>query len=63
MPDSALAVVAAQKEVYLVVECGTLEYCQSFPEWKNRMQDKLCNFGEFTYDSVFAVRTRWARAS
>jgi len=61
-PDSALNVVAAQKDVYLIVECGTLEYCQSFPEWKNRMQDKLCNFGEFTYESVFAVGTRWARA-
>jgi len=62
MPDSALVSVAGQKEVYLVVECGTLEYCQSFPEWKNRMQEKLCNFGEFTYDSVFAVRSKWARA-
>ncbi len=62
LPDSALVSVAAQKEVYLVVECGTLEYCQSFPEWKNRMQEKLCNFGEFTYESVFAVQSRSARA-
>lgn len=62
VPDSALVAVAAQKEVYLIVECGTLEYCQSFPEWKNRMQERLCNFGEFTYDSVFAVQSNSARA-
>ncbi|MEO5902443.1 MAG: hypothetical protein ABIQ55_00340 [Gemmatimonadaceae bacterium] len=61
-PDSALVAVAAQKEVYLIVECGTLEYCQSYPEWKNRMKEKLCSFGEFTYDSVFAARSKWARA-
>ena len=61
-PDSALLLVAAQKEVYLIVECGTLEYCQAFGEWKNRMQDHLCKFGEFSYDSVFAVKSKWARA-
>ena len=61
-PDSALLLVAAQKEVYLIVECGTLEYCQAFGEWKNRMQEHLCKFGEFSYDSVFAVKSKWARA-
>ena len=62
MPDSALESVAARKEVYLVVQCGTLEYCQSFPEWKNRLLDNLCTYGEFSYDSVFAVQSKWARA-
>ena len=62
MPDSALESVAGQKEVYLVVQCGTLEYCQSFPEWKNRLQETLCTYGEFSYDSVFAVQSKWARA-
>ncbi len=61
-PDSALVTVAAGKHVYLIVECGTLEVCQSFPEWKNRMLDRLCMFGEFQYDSVFAVKSKWARA-
>ena len=61
-PDSALATVAGNKEVYLLLECGTLEVCQAFPEWKNRMLDRLCMFGEFQYDSVFAVRSKWARA-
>jgi hypothetical protein len=62
LPDSALPSVVANKDIYLVVECGTLEYCQSFSELKNRMQDRLCTFGEFSYDSVFAARTKWARA-
>lgn len=61
-PDSALVAVAGKKDVYLIVECGTLEFCQSFPEWKNRALDRLCMFGEFSYDSVFAVRSKWARA-
>lgn len=62
MPDSALTSVAANKEVYLVVECGTLEYCQSFSELKSHLQDRLCGFGEFSYESVFAARSKWARA-
>jgi hypothetical protein len=62
MPDSALTSVAANKEVYLVVECGTMEHCQSFSELKSSLQERLCNFGEFAYDSVFAVRSKWARA-
>lgn len=61
-PDSALVAVAGKKEVYLLLECGTLEVCQAFPEWKNRMLDRLCMFGEFKYDSVFAVRSKSARA-
>lgn len=61
-PDSALVSVARNKDVYLLLECGTLEVCQAFPEWKNRALDRLCMFGEFQYDSVFAVRSRWARA-
>jgi hypothetical protein len=61
-PDSALVTVAGKKEVYLLLECGTLEVCQAFPEWKNRMLDHLCMYGEFQYDSVFAVQSKWARA-
>lgn len=61
-PDSALVSVAGKKEVYLLLECGTLEVCQAFPEWKNRALNLLCMVGEFQYDSVFAVRTKWARA-
>lgn len=61
-PDSALVTVAGKKDVYLLIECGTLEVCQAFPEWKNRALDRLCMFGEFQYDSVFAVRSKWARA-
>ncbi len=61
-PDSALTSIVSQKEVYLLLECGTLEVCQAFPEWKNRMLDRLCTYGEFSYDSVFAVRSKWARA-
>lgn len=61
-PDSALVSVAEKKDVYLLLECGTLEVCQEFPQWKNRALDGLCRFGEFQYDSVFAVRTKWARA-
>jgi hypothetical protein len=61
-PDSALVSVARTKNVYLIVECGTLEFCQSFPEWQNAALDRLCMWGEFNYESVFAVRSKWARA-
>jgi hypothetical protein len=62
LPDSGLTSVSRKKEVYLVVECGTIEYCQVFSEMKSRLQERLCDFGEFKYDSVFAVRSKWARA-
>ncbi len=62
VPDSALVSIASNKEVYLIVECGTLEYCQSFSEWKNHLEERLCYFGEFSYTPVFSVRSNWARA-
>ena len=61
-PDSALTSVAGKKEVYLLLECGTLEVCQAFPEWKNRALTSFACYGEFQYDSVFAVRSKWSRA-
>ncbi|MEP6506678.1 MAG: hypothetical protein ABJC63_00520 [Gemmatimonadales bacterium] len=61
MPDSALQSVAGRKDVYLVVECGTLDCCRSIPEWKNRIRDMHCRYGDFSYDSVFSVRSKWAR--
>ncbi len=62
MPDSGLASTVSRKEVYLIVECGTREYCRDFSQLKNHLQDRLCYFGEFNYESVFAVRSNWARA-
>jgi hypothetical protein len=62
LPDSGLTAVSRQKEVYLVVECGTIEYCRTFSELKSGLQERLCDFGEFKYDQVFAVRSKWARA-
>ncbi len=61
-PDSALLSVSATKRVYLVVECGTRDFCQLFSETKNHIQDNLCRFGEFNYARVFAVSSDWARA-
>jgi hypothetical protein len=62
VPDSALTSVAANRDVYLVVECGTLEYCQSFSELESHLEDGLCKYGEFSYQPVFAARSKWARA-
>lgn len=54
-PDSALHQVAAEKEVYLLVECGTLDACQAWSNWKNTSAARLQTFGRFEFDSVFAA--------
>ena len=61
-PDSAITAVARSKDLYLVVECGTMEGCQFWDEWRSRQQARVDKFGSFEYDSVYAITRPRARA-
>ncbi len=61
-PDSAMAGVLAHKDLYLLIECGTMEGCQSWDAWLSRMEAHVSKYGAFHYDSVFAIARPRARA-
>ena len=60
--DSALPGVTAEKDVYLVVECGTLDACQAWDIYGTRLQARILKHAPVRFDSVFAVGSPRARA-
>ncbi|MEJ7761139.1 MAG: hypothetical protein WKF55_16290 [Gemmatimonadaceae bacterium] len=61
-PDSALPQATVERDVYLLLECGTFDTCQRFSAWERLTQDSLNKFGKFEYQSVFARSTEHAKA-
>jgi len=61
-PDTAMSEVAANKDLYLVVECGTMEGCQYWNEWRRRLELRAGRYGSFRFDSVYAISRPRARA-
>ena len=62
LPDSAMHRVVDEKDVYLVLECGTLEGCQRWDWWRSRIEERIAVHGPFAYDRVFSIRRPRARA-
>lgn len=60
-PDSLLHVAAREKDIYVLLECGTREVCQDFEHKDTRLRTILDTLGRFTYDPVFRRTTRHAR--
>jgi len=60
--DSALPRVVAEKDVYLLIECGTQEACHAWDIWKERTIDRLQQFGDFDFEPVFEKRSGRSRA-
>lgn len=60
-PDPSLSGVVSEIDVYLVVECGTLEVCQSWAFYLDLMKRRLAAFGEFAFESVYASASDRAR--
>jgi len=61
-PDSALSVATTTRDTYLVVECGTLDYCQDFNNWDEQFRKDFGKFGQFSFEPVFARITQHAKA-
>ena len=61
-PDSALSVAAGERDVYVLVECGTREICQDFENWDSDFRAGLDRLGLFSYERVFSHLTQHAKA-
>jgi hypothetical protein len=61
-PDSAIKSTATKSDLYLVVECGTMEGCQYWDEWRRRLEIRASRYGTFQFDSVYAIARPRARA-
>lgn len=61
-PDSALSVAVAQRDTYLVSECGTSEVCQQFDSWDGLFRERFEKYGSFTFEPVFSRITAHAKA-
>jgi hypothetical protein len=61
-PDSALAAASQSRDIYLLVECGTLEGCQDFKTWDEKSRERVNEFGHFSYDPVFNRISEHAKA-
>jgi hypothetical protein len=59
--DDTLAVVAARKDTYLLVECGTIEVCAQFDELDTVMRGWVGGEAVFRFDPVFVRRSPYAR--
>lgn len=61
-PDSAFAGVARDSDVYVVVECGTLDACLAWDIYRGRAVNRVLARANVALDSVFATGTGRARA-
>ena len=60
--DTTFRQVVRDKDVYSVLSCGTPMSCQYFDGWIESRKKRLAQFGEFSHDRVFEMRTGSARA-
>ena len=61
-PDSTLSMAARQHDIYVLVECGTLESCQDFEKWDTKFRAAIDRVGPFSYARVFSSTTQHAKA-
>ncbi|MEO5902452.1 MAG: hypothetical protein ABIQ55_00385 [Gemmatimonadaceae bacterium] len=61
-PDSGLVALAAHKDVYVVLDCGSVAYCARAPEFESWVKTTLCQFGEFDYQLVFEAKAEKSAA-
>lgn len=61
-PDSSIFAMASQKDLYMVVECGTASLCELQDARDMIMKENLCKFGEFSYELVFSAKSDRAAA-
>ena len=61
-PDSGLVALAARKDVYVVVDCGSIDICANEATREASMKDALCRVGEFDYELVFEAKAEKSEA-
>ncbi len=60
-PDSTINRVAREKDVYLIVECGTLDACLAWDIYRRRAVNRVTDDADVALDSTFAAGTGRAR--
>jgi len=60
--DSGLTALAARKDVYLVIDCGSADLCAHEAEHEARVKSQLCAVGEFDYEVVFEAKAEKSAA-
>lgn len=53
-PDSALSTTVNDKNVYLLIECGTAELCQEWSDYRQEMEGRVTKYGQFDFHTVYA---------
>ena len=61
-PDSNLVALTTQKDVYAVIECGSVDICSYFDKREASTKDALCLVGEFDYELVFHAKDEKSEA-
>jgi hypothetical protein len=61
-PDSSLSVAAREHDIYVVLECGTLEPCQDFGALEVMTRQGLKKYGDFSLAPVFSRVNLHAKA-
>lgn len=56
--DSGLVGLASRKDVYFVIECGSVDVCAGMDAREARIKEGLCSIGEFNYQLVFEAHAR-----
>ena len=60
--DSAVATVAGAKDMYLVLDCGSTDTCETFLRGEKKMVSALAEYGSFSYQPVFEASASKSRA-
>ena len=60
-PDSTFQRVAKEKDLYLIVECGTLDACLAWNIYRYRALNRVTEVADVQLDSTFAAGTNRAR--
>jgi hypothetical protein len=61
-PDSRLTMAVRTHEVYVLLECGSLEVCQDFENWDSALMTLVDRRGPFAHKLVFSRITQHAKA-
>ncbi|MEO7368990.1 MAG: hypothetical protein ABIZ36_13625 [Gemmatimonadaceae bacterium] len=55
--DSSITQIATQKDLFLVIECGSADLCAQEAQLEAGTKDEFCAVGEFDYQLVFEARS------
>jgi hypothetical protein len=60
-PDSTLRMAVRESNIYVVLECGTLENCQDFIKLDAFWRERIGEYGNFSFEPVFNRTTQHAK--